>query len=344
MIFIFYYDIDKGYANLREWGMKLQQLRYLTAIAKNSLNISAAAESLYTSQPGVSKQIRLLEEELGVELFNRNGKHLTHITPVGRQIIDKSEKILKEIRNIQTLAAEFRDDRCGNLSIATTHTQARYALPRIVQAFRERYPSVTLQIHQGSPAQIAELAASGEVDFAIATEAIELFEELVMMPCYVWNRSIVTPRDHPLTRLPKLTLEDVAQYPLVTYVFGFTGRSKLDEAFGNAKLNPKVVFTATDTDVIKTYVRLGLGIGIIAGMAYDSHYDQDLVKLDAGHLFASSLTRIGFRRGTFLRGYMYDFIELFAPHLSSQVVQAAERAQSHEELAALFSHVQLPVY
>lgn len=323
--------------------MKLQQLRYLTAIAKNNLNISAAAESLYTSQPGVSKQIRLLEDELGVEIFNRNGKHLSHITPVGEQIIKKAEQILGEVRNIQTLASEFRNDQLGSLSIATTHTQARYALPPVIQTFRERYPSVSLQIQQGSPAQIAELVASGEVDFAIATEAVELFEDLIMMPCYLWNRSIITPPHHALTRLPKLTLEDIAQYPLVTYVFGFTGHSKLDEAFRNAKLDPKVVFTATDTDVIKTYVRLGLGVGIIAAMAYDPERDQDLVKLDASHLFPSSITRIGFRRGNLLRAYMYDFIKLFAPHLTSDVIEAAQQANSNEEMKVLFDSLVLPV-
>jgi LysR family cys regulon transcriptional activator len=324
--------------------VKLQQLRYLTAIAKHNLNISAAAESLFTSQPGVSKQIRLLEDELGVELFNRNGKHLTRITSVGRQIIDKAENILREVSNIQTLAAEFRDDRSGVLSVATTHTQARYALPPVIQAFRARYPSVALQIHQGSPVQIAELVCSGEVDFAIATESIELFEELVMMPCYIWNRSIITPPGHPLTELVHLTLEDIASYPLVTYVFGFTGHSKLDEAFRNARLNPHIAFTATDTDVIKTYVRLGLGVGIVAGMAYDVRYDSDLVKLDASHLFAASMTRIGFRRGTFLRGYMFDFIELFAPHITLERIRAAENTQSLEEIDALFAEVELPVY
>lgn len=324
--------------------MKLQQLRYLTAIAKHGLNISAAAESLYTSQPGVSKQIRLLEDELGIELFNRNGKHLTHITPAGRQIIEKAENILREVRNIQTLAEEFRDEQRGNLSIATTHTQARYALPRVIKTFRNHFPAVTLQLHQGSPTQIAELAVSGEVDFAIATEAIELFEDLIMMPCYRWNRCVITPIDHPLTRLDKPTLADVARYPLVTYVFGFTGRSRLDEAFKAAKLEPTVVFTATDADVIKTYVRLGLGVGIIARMAYDPDHDYDLASLDASHLFASSSTRIGFRRGTFLRAYMYDFMELFAPHLTPQKVQAAERAQSQEEINALFEGLELPVY
>ncbi len=323
--------------------MKLQQLRYLIAIAKNNLNISAAAESLYTSQPGVSKQIRLLEDELGVEIFNRNGKHLSHITAVGEQIIKKAKQILGEVRNIQTIAAEFRNDQLGSLSIATTHTQARYVLPSVIKAFRERYPSVNLQIQQGSPAQIAELVASGEVDFAIATEAVELFEDLIMMPCYLWNRSVITPVNHELTHLTSLTLETIAHYPLVTYVFGFTGHSKLDEAFRNAKLDPKVVFTATDTDVIKTYVRLGLGIGIIAAMAFDPERDQDLVKLDASHLFPSSITRIGFRRGSLLRTYMYDFMMLFAPHLTPEVVEAAQQAPSNDEIKALFDSLALPV-
>lgn len=323
--------------------MKLQQLRYLIAIVRSHLNISAAAETLYTSQPGISKQLRLLEEELGVELFSRNGKHLTEVTPVGRQIIAKAENILREVNNIQILAEEYRDDRRGSLSMATTHTQARYALPSVIKAFRERYPAVTLQVHQGSPAQIAELVQSGEVDFAIATEAVELFENLIMMPCYIWERCVLVPVGHPLTVVDRLGLSDVARYPLVTYVFGFTGRSQLDEAFRSAQLRPDVVFTATDADVIKTYVRLGMGVGIVARMAYDPLYDQDLVRLDAGHLFAVNLTRIGFRRGTFLRCYMYDFIQLFAPHLTRERVRRAELAQSVQEVDALFAELSLPV-
>lgn len=324
--------------------MKLQQLRYLTAIIRNNLNISAAAESLYTSQPGISKQLRLLEEELGVELFSRNGKHLTEVTPIGRQIIAKAENILREVNNIQILAEEYRDDRRGSLSIATTHTQARYALPPVIKVFRERYPAVTLQVHQGSPTQIAELVQSGEVDFAIATEAMELFEDLVMMPCYVWQRCVLVPCGHPLAELERLTLQDVARYPLVTYVFGFTGRSQLDEAFRGAQLKPNVAFTATDADVIKTYVRLGMGVGIVARMAYDPLYDRDLVRLDAGHLFAANVTKIGFRRGTFLRCYMYDFIEIFSPHLTRERVWAVEQARSFEEVGALFEGMELPVY
>jgi len=323
--------------------VKLQQLRYLVAIVRSHLNISAAAETLYTSQPGISKQLRLLEEELGVELFSRNGKHLTEITPVGRQIIAKVENILREVNNIQILAEEYRDDRRGNLSMATTHTQARYALPPVIKGFRERYPAVTLQVHQGSPVQIAELVQSGEVDFAIATEAVELFEDLVMMPCYIWEHCVLVPVGHPLVALDCLSLPDVARYPLVTYVFGFTGRSQLDEAFRSAQLKPNVVFTATDADIIKTYVRLGMGVGIVARMAYDPRYDQDLVRLDAGHLFATNLTRIGFRRGTFLRCYMYDFIQLFAPHLTRERVRQVEQAQSVEEIEALFTGLELPV-
>ncbi len=324
--------------------MKLQQLRYLIAIARNNLNISAAADSLYTSQPGISKQIRLLEDELGVELFTRNGKHLTAITAPGRRIIQRAERILREAENIQAIAAEARDDRRGNLSLATTHTQARYALPKVVTEFRRRYPDVTLQLHQGSPTQIAEMAASGAVDFAIATEAIELFEDLLMMPCYRWNRCILTPQGHPLTERSQLTLADVAAYPLVTYVFGFTGRSRLDEAFQQARLEPQVVFTATDADVIKTYVRLGLGVGIVARLAVDPLLDQDLVALAADHLFKPSTTRIGFRKGMYLRGFMYRFIELFAPHLSLEVVQKAEAADDPQQLQGLFDSLPLPYY
>ena len=323
--------------------MKLQQLRYLIAIVRNHLNISAAAESLYTSQPGISKQLRLLEEELGVELFSRNGKHLTEMTPIGRQIIARAEMILREVNNIQILAEEYRDDRRGSLSIATTHTQARYALPSVIRVFRECYPAVTLQVHQGSPVQIAELVRSGEVDFAIATEALELFEDLVMMPCYVWQRCVLVPQGHPLLELDSLSLCDVARYPLVSYVFSFNGRSQLDEVFRSAQLKPSVVFTATDADIIKTYVRLGMGVGIVARMAYDPQQDSDLVRLDAGHLFASNVTKIGFRRGMFLRCYMYDFMELFASHLTAERVRMVERMESPEEVAVLFEGVDLPV-
>jgi len=324
--------------------MKLQQLRYIWEVAHHDLNVSATAQSLYTSQPGISKQIRLLEDELGVEVFSRSGKHLTRITPAGEAILKTAGEILRKVEGIKQVAQEFSNERKGSLSIATTHTQARYALPKVIREFIQQYPEVALHMHQGTPMQISEMAADGTVDFAIATEALELFSDLVMMPCYQWNRSIVVPKNHPLAQVSNITLEDVAKHPIVTYVFGFTGRSKLDEAFIDKGLAPKVVFTAADADVIKTYVRLGLGIGIIASMAYDPDLDSDLVRLDARHLFQPSTTKIGFRRGTFLRGFMYEFMELFAPHLSKDIVEEAFNRHSRAELDELFVNMELPYY
>ncbi|MCH8257063.1 MAG: HTH-type transcriptional regulator CysB [Proteobacteria bacterium] len=323
--------------------MKLQQLRYIWEVAHHDLNVSATAQSLFTSQPGISKQIRLLEDELGVEVFSRSGKHLTRITPAGQTIIEQAGEILRKVDSIKRVAQEFSNEKRGSLDVATTHTQARYALPPMIRQFIDRYPEVSLNMHQGTPMQIAEMAASGTVDFAIATEAMEHFGDLVMMPCYKWNRCIVVPRSHPLTQSTALTLEEVAAHPIVTYVFGFTGRSKLDEAFMQSGLTPKVVFTATDADVIKTYVRLGLGIGIMAQMAYDPVLDSDLVSLDASHLFDHSTTMIGCRKGTFLRGYMYDFIELFAPHLNRELVAEAFLLQTRAELDELFADIELPM-
>lgn len=322
--------------------MKLQQLKYIWEVSRNGLNVSATAQKLYTSQPGISKQIRLLEDELGVEIFARSGKHLTHITPAGEVILQTAGEILNKVEKIRQVAQEFSDEDTGNLSIATTHTQARYALPPVIHAFIEKYPKVALHMQQGTPVQISEMAANGTVDFAIATEALDAYSNLVMMPCYKWNRCIVVPKDHPLTQLAKITLEDVVHYPLVTYVFGFTGRSQLDDAFNEKGLTPKVVFTAVDADVIKTYVRLNLGVGIIAGMAYDAKLDEDLVALDASHLFASSTTNIGFRRGTFLRGFMYEFIQIFAPHLTHELIDEAYQCKSRAELDALFAHIEIP--
>ncbi len=324
--------------------MKLQQLRYIWEVSRHDLNVSATAQSLYTSQPGISKQIRLLEDELGVEIFSRSGKHLTHVTTAGAEVLEIAGQILGKVESIKQLAQEYSSPNKGSLSIATTHTQARYALPDVIGSFIERYPDVSLHMHQGTPVQISELAADGDVDFAIATEALDLFNNLLMMPCYRWNRCILVPKDHPLCQVAELTLEEVAQHPLVTYVFGFTGRSKLDEAFRQKGLDPKVVFTATDADVIKTYVRLGLGIGIVAHMAYDPVQDSDLVALEAKHLFKSSVTSIGFRRGTYLRTFMYDFIERFAPHLDRDVVDEACSISAKEDLDKFFAGFDLPEY
>jgi len=338
--------------------MNIQQLRFIEAVVAADLNISRAAAALFTSQPGVSKQIRRLEDELGVDIFRRSGKHLKGLTPAGERIVAAARQALLQLDDIRQIADEFTQPGTGSLAIATTHTQSRYVLPPVIQRFIRRYPEVALHMHQGTPLQISELAARGAADFAIATEALELFDNLVMMPCFRWNRVILVPKGHPLAALavpqtasgalsnaPALTLELVAQYPIVTYVFGFTGRSRLDSAFHAAGLEPRVVFTATDADVIKTYVRLGLGIGIIASMAVEAGErgdDADLVALDASHLFEWSTTSIGFRREAVLRGYMYDFIGMFAPHLDRQCVEAFIAAPGKAERAALAANLEIP--
>ena len=324
--------------------MKIQQLKYIWEVANHDLNVSATAESLFTSQPGVSKQIRMLEDELDVQIFQRNGKHLTEITPAGRMIIDMAGEILDKVEGVKRVADEFSNKRQGDLSIATTHTQARYVLPDIIEDFIKLYPDISLHMHQGTPVQISELASKGTVDFAIATEALELFDNLIMMPCYRWNRSVVVSHKHPLANEKTLTLEKLAEYPLVTYVFGFTGRSQLDQAFQKANLSPKIFFTASDADVIKTYVKMNLGVGIVASMAYDADIDTELVSIDASHLFEPSITRIGFRRGTFLRAYMYEFIKLFAPHLTKEVIDNSMQTKTKQELEEIFRDTNLPDY
>ncbi len=326
--------------------MKLQQLRYAWEVAQHDLNVSLTAESLFTAQPGISKQIRLLEDELGVEIFARQGKQLVDVTPIGKAILERAGEVLRQVDNIKLVADEYRDERTGLLGIATTHTQARYALPPVVRKFREAYPEVALQMHQGSPAQLVELAVAGEVDFVIATEGLELFKNLIMLPCYRWYRDIIVPEGHRLAQIGaqrELTLADLAAEPLVTYIFGFTGRSVLDRAFQAEGFKPDVAFTATDTDVIKTYVRLGFGAGIIASMAFDPAVDRGLVTIDASHLFEPSVTHIGFRRGTFLRRFMHEFIEWFAPHLDQRTVAEAVARPTGAARAKLFAEMDLPV-
>jgi len=323
--------------------MKLQQLRYIWEVSQHGMNVSVTAESLYTSQPGISKQIRLLEDELGLPIFARNGKHLTGMTAAGKDIVELAGQILEKVETIKNVAQEYCDNKKGTLSIATTHTQARYALPSVIETFIKRYPGVSLNIHQGTPNQISDLVSRGVVDIAIATEALELYDNLVMFPCYQWNRCILVKGDHPLVSMGMPTLEAIAKYPIITYVFGFTGRSRLDEAFDAAKLHPQVVLTAVDADVIKTYVRLGLGIGIIAKMAYNPSQDMDLVSLDASHLFGNSVTQIGVRRDKFLRGYIYEFMKLFAPHLSCEIIDKAMSYTDKKDVGQLFESFNIPL-
>ena len=303
--------------------MKLQQLRYTCEVARRGLNVSAAADALHTSQPGISKQVKSLEDELGIEIFVRHGKRIAAVTEPGKAVLAIAERILAEAANMKRAGEEYANEKLGSLTIATTHTQARYALPKAVAAFKRRYPDVQLVIHQGNPTQICEMVLRGEAEFAIATEQIALYPELVSLPCYQWNRCVVVPSRHPLGKVKPLTLEAVSKYPIVTYDFAFANRSLVEKAFEQRGLKPKVVLTALDADVIKTYVELGLGVGVMASMAFNAKRDQGLKALDASHLFESSTTRLGIKRGAYLRRYAYEFIELFVPHLPRSIVEPA---------------------
>ena len=308
--------------------MNLQQLRYLHEIVQHKLNISDAAKAVYTSQPGLSKQIKSLEEELGIEIFVRNGKRLTAITEPGKAVLEIAQRMLHDVDNLKQVGQEFRSQDSGSLTIATTHTQARYALPPVVKQFTKRYPKVKLSLHQGSPTQIAQQVLNGEADIAIATESLIMYDELTTLPCYEWHHCIVVPIGHPLLAEKKLTLKKIAQYPIITYDFAFSGRGKINAAFNAHNITPNIVLTAIDADVIKTYVELGLGIGIVAQMAFIPERDKLLRMIDTGNLFQSSTTRIAIRRNEFLRGYTYHFIELFAPHLTREVVTKALRIKN----------------
>jgi LysR family transcriptional regulator, cys regulon transcriptional activator len=321
--------------------MKLHQLRYLAAVAQSGLNITAAAQKLHTSQPGVSKQIKLLEDELGFQIFVREGRNLTRITPAGQQVIDRALRILQEAQSIRDLSTELRDEGRGSLSIGTTHTQARYVLPDVIRQFRGRYPNVRLNLHQGTSEQIAEMVAHDRIDCAIATGSNALFADLTLMPCYHWHRAVVVPRGHPLANGGKLTLKALAAHPIISYTFSFTGPASLQEVFAKTGLTPNIAITARDADVIKTYVRLGLGVGIVAHMAMEEG-ETDLDVIEASHLFPVHTTWLGFRRGTLLRKYMYEFAQLLAPHLDRRLVDRAHRAATPEEVDKLFEGIPLP--
>jgi LysR family cys regulon transcriptional activator len=298
--------------------MNIQQFRYVTEVARRGLNVSEAAEALHTSQPGVSKQIRALEEELGTAIFVRQGRRFTAITDAGREIVETLDRILAEIANLKTVGEEFAHTARGSLAVAVTHTQARYALPAVVTAFKRVFPEVKLKLLQGNPHQLARMVVRGEADLAIATEALDEYTELVTLPCYTWHHCLVVPEGHPLTKVKPLTLEAIAQYPIVTYDPTFAGRTAIDRTFAARNLTPEVALSALDSDVIKSYVSLGLGVGIISQRAFRPGKDEGLVALSAEHLFPAQTTRLAYRRGAYLRGYTVEFIKLFAPNVRAE--------------------------
>ncbi|HJW26001.1 MAG TPA: CysB family HTH-type transcriptional regulator [Rhodocyclaceae bacterium] len=303
--------------------MKLQQLRYIVEVERRGLNVSEAAEALYTSQPGISKQVKLLEEELGVAIFERSGKRFVGVTEPGQAVLKIAAGILREAENLRRVGSEYSGGTSGRMVLAATHTQARYALPVVVRDFVSQHPDVRLEMHQGSPTQIAEWVVAGEADVGIATESLDQYPQLVTLPVRQWSHCVIVPEGHPLAERQPLSLQELAQWPLITYDTAFTGRSRINRAFERVGVTPNVSLTALDADVIKTYVSLGLGLGIISALAFDPQRDVGLKALEAGHLFESNTTRLALRRGTYLRRYEYDFISLFAPHLSRKVVDMA---------------------
>ena len=323
--------------------MKLQQLRFLTAIVQSELNITAAAAKMATTQPAISKQLKLLEDELGFNIFSRSGRTLTGVTQPGSRVVTCALRMLREAQNIKDISEEFRYADIGTMSIGTTHTQARYVLPPVIQKFRQRYPKVQFHLHQGTSEQISEMGKLDRIDFAIATGSQELFGRLILLPCYRWHRRIVVPKGHYLAGVEKPSLSQLAGFPIITYVFSFSGPSSLHDAFAKEGLRADIALTARDSDIIKTYVRLGLGVGILAGLSVSPVDDADLVSIDASHLFPAHTTWIGFTRGGLLRSYMYDFLLLFAPHLTRRVVDRATQCETQAEVDALFADTVLPV-
>lgn len=312
--------------------MNFQQLRYVRETVRRNLNLTEAARALFTSQPGVSKQIKELEEELGIQIFERRGRRFVGLTEPGKAVLQVIERMLAEAENLRRVGREFAAQDSGSLVVATTHTQARYALPRVVAEFRKRYPKVHLTLAQGNPAAIGKMVLQHEADIGIATESLAEFPELLAMPGYQWSHAIVTLPDHPLARAERLTLEEIARYPIITYTPEFAGRAHVNEAFAARGLELDIVLAAIDSDVIKTYVELGLGVGIIASVAFDAERDRGLRAMEAAHLFRSNTTRVAIKRGMFLRGYAFEFIELFAPHLTRRTIERAlaEEGESYE--------------
>ncbi|UVW29995.1 CysB family HTH-type transcriptional regulator [Massilia sp. H6] len=312
--------------------MNLHQLRFVREAVRQNYNLTDAAKSLFTSQPGVSKAIIELEEELGVDIFTRHGKRIRGLTEPGRLVLQSVELIMQEIESLKRIGKEYAAHDSGSFTIATTHTQARYMLPRVVQAFMVKYPKVRLSLLQGNPKQIADMVKNDQADLAIATESIAAIDGLISLPCYQWEHVLVVPHEHPLTRSKAVSLEEIASYPVITYDAAFAGRSKIDHAFGLRSLKPDVLLEAIDADVIKTYVELGMGVGIIAGMAFDPERDRNLRAIPVGQLFGMNISRVAIKQGAYLRSYVYTFIELLAPTLNRDMVESAMRGGENYEL------------
>ena len=311
--------------------MNLHQFKFVHEAVKHNLNLTLAAQALHTSQPGVSKAILELESELGIEIFARHGKRLKRITPPGAKVIKSIEVILSELNNLKKIGQEFNAHDCGTLSIATTHTQARYVLPPVLTQLRSGYPNVNISLHQGTPQQAANMVMDELADIAIATESLADFDELVTLPCYHWQHVLVMPPDHPLSLQKKpITLKQLSTYPLITYHPTFTGRQRIDTAFAKHHLVPNIALEAIDSDVIKTYVRIGMGVGIVAEMAIQPQFDKDLVIKPAWDLFGQNLARVAFRRGSYVRQFVLDFAQLLSPDLTnSTILKALEASSSH---------------
>jgi len=312
--------------------MNLHQLRFVREAVRQNYNLTDAAKALFTSQPGVSKAIIELEEELGVDIFSRHGKRIRGLTEPGRLVLQSVELIMQEIESLKRIGKEYAAHDSGSFTIATTHTQARYMLPKVVQAFMGKFPKVRLSLLQGNPKQIADMVKNGQADMAIATESIAAVDGLITLPCYQWEHVLVVPPEHDLLRSKAVSLEEIATYPLITYDGAFAGRSKIDHAFNLRELKPDVLLEAIDADVIKTYVELGMGVGIIAGMAFDAERDRNLRALPVGHLFGMNVSRVAVKQGAYLRSYIYTFIELLAPSLNRKMVEAAMRGGENYEL------------
>ncbi|MEE4244366.1 MAG: LysR substrate-binding domain-containing protein [Kangiellaceae bacterium] len=322
--------------------MKLQQLKYIYEVARHDLNVSATAESLYTSQPGISKQIRLLEDELGVQVFTRSGKHLTNITPAGVKILEVTTEILQLTKKIQDIASDFVSEEKGVFRIATTHTFSRYLLPQIVEAFTKQYPDVRLHIHQGINAHVDHMLEHGDIDLVIFGDRDEWYSDKVQLPCFLWHQCIVVPRDHPLTRDPNITLEKLVSYPLLAKLTPDAKPTDIQKKFKEHGLEPDFVITATDSEILKSYVRMGMGVGLIARMAYNPDQDKDLKLINADHLFTPLKAKIVFHKNFFFRKYVTDFIQMLAPFMDEDKLNKAARCRSGNELNNLFSQERLP--